>query len=98
MSARGMSKADKVGEELRCLAAMPDDAIDTSDAPEIQDWSQAERGKFYRPGAEHQIPVYLDAKIQKFLSDRAAAKGVSLSDLANELLKQDMEVVKTVEN
>lgn len=93
-----MNKADKVDEELRRLAAMPDDAIDTSDAPEIQDWSRAERGKFYRPGAEHQVPVYLDAEIQKFLSDRAAVKGVTLNDLANELLRQDMDVVKTVEN
>lgn len=66
MSARDMSKADKVGEELRRLAVMPDDAIDTVDAPEIRDWSQAERGKFYRPGAEHQVPVYLDAKFRDY--------------------------------
>jgi hypothetical protein len=34
--------------ELESLKAMPDAAIDTSDIPEVTDWSKAERGKFYR--------------------------------------------------
>jgi uncharacterized protein (DUF4415 family) len=45
-----MSKADKgPHDELAALAAMPDEAIDTSEAPEIERWSEAERGRFYRP-------------------------------------------------
>jgi hypothetical protein len=35
--------------ELTALAALPEDAIDTSDAPEMTDWSGAKRGLFYRP-------------------------------------------------
>jgi hypothetical protein len=35
--------------ELKSLAALPDNAIDTSDAPELLDWSDAKRGVFYRP-------------------------------------------------
>jgi hypothetical protein len=35
--------------ELKSLAALPDSAIDTSDAPELLDWSGAKRGVFYRP-------------------------------------------------
>jgi hypothetical protein len=35
--------------ELKSLAAFRDDAIDTSDAPELLDWSGARRGLFYRP-------------------------------------------------
>jgi hypothetical protein len=35
--------------ELKSLAALPDRAIDTSDAPELLDWSGAKRGLFYRP-------------------------------------------------
>jgi hypothetical protein len=35
--------------ELTALAVLADDAIDTSDAPELRDWSGAERGLFYRP-------------------------------------------------
>jgi hypothetical protein len=35
--------------ELKLLAALPDSAIDTSDAAEVLDWSGAKRGLFYRP-------------------------------------------------
>jgi hypothetical protein len=35
--------------ELAALRALPDDLIDTSDAPEVQDWSAAKRGAFYQP-------------------------------------------------
>ena len=36
-------------EELNQLKIMSDNEIDTSDIPEITDWSNAETGKFYRP-------------------------------------------------
>nr|WP_294513296.1 BrnA antitoxin family protein [uncultured Rhodopila sp.] len=35
--------------ELATLEAMPDDTIDTSDIPEVRDWSGAVRGQFYKP-------------------------------------------------
>ncbi len=35
--------------ELKSLATRPDSAIDTSDPPELLDWSGAKRGVFYRP-------------------------------------------------
>jgi hypothetical protein len=35
--------------ELKSLGTLPDSAIDTSDAPELLDWSGAKRGVFYRP-------------------------------------------------
>lgn len=37
--------------ELEALKNLPDSAIDTSDIPEVIDWSKAERGKFYRKAA-----------------------------------------------
>jgi uncharacterized protein (DUF4415 family) len=48
--------------ELRSLAALPDDAIDTSDAPELLDWSGATRGLFYRP-VKQQLTLRLDADV-----------------------------------
>ena len=45
---------DQQKEDLEWLRNMPEDEIDTSDAPEILDWSGAVRGMFYQP-AEHQI-------------------------------------------
>ncbi|WP_158923374.1 BrnA antitoxin family protein [Acidisphaera sp. S103] len=35
--------------ELAALEAMPEDAIDTSEMPEVKDWSEAQRGRFYKP-------------------------------------------------
>jgi hypothetical protein len=36
-------------EQAVALSKLPDSAIDTSDIPEVTDWSKAEVGKFYRP-------------------------------------------------
>jgi len=35
--------------ELAALVRLRDDQIDTSDIPEVSDWSRAVVGKFYRP-------------------------------------------------
>jgi uncharacterized protein (DUF4415 family) len=48
--------------ELKSLARLPDDAIDTSDAPELLDWSGARRGLFYRP-VKQQLTLRLDADV-----------------------------------
>ena len=48
--------------ELQLLADMPDEEIDTSDIPEILDWSDARRGVFYRP-IKKQITLRLDADL-----------------------------------
>jgi uncharacterized protein (DUF4415 family) len=48
--------------ELKSLADLPDDAIDTSDAPEVLDWSGAKRGLFYRP-VKQQLTLRLDADV-----------------------------------
>ena len=46
--------------ELAALAAQPDAEIDTSDAPDIADWTGAERGRFYRP-IKRQLTLRLNA-------------------------------------
>ena len=48
--------------ELKSLAALPDSAIDRSDAPELLDWSGAKRGLFYRP-VKQQLTLRLDADV-----------------------------------
>ena len=52
----------EVQAQIRGLEALPDDQIDTTDAPEILDWSDARRGVFYRP-VKQQITLRLDADI-----------------------------------
>lgn len=58
------------------------------------DFSNAERGKFYRKGAELHLPVYLDTQVQTELAALAQAKGMELSTLVNDLLKKDIELIQ----
>lgn len=48
--------------QLARLAATPDEDIDFSDIPEGLDWSNAERGKFYRP-VNQQVTLRIDADV-----------------------------------
>jgi uncharacterized protein (DUF4415 family) len=61
---KGASKPLKRAQlaELKSLAVLPDDAIDTSDAPQLLDWSGARRGLFYRP-VKQQLTLRLDADV-----------------------------------
>ena len=55
------------------------------------DFSKAERGKFFRPGAKLSLPVYLEPDVQARLT-KAARKGrKELSTLVNQLLKREIE-------
>ena len=58
------------------------------------DFSKGTRGKFFQPEAVFQMPVYLDAKVQDYLAAKADAKGVDLTDLVNEMLKKDIELIE----
>ena len=58
------------------------------------DFSKAERGKFFRKGATLDLPVYLEAGVRDYLTERAKAKGVEVNELVNELLKRDIELIE----
>ncbi len=61
---KGASK-ELTGEqkaEIEALAALPEEEIDTSDIPEILDWTDARRGLLYRP-VKKQITLRLDADV-----------------------------------
>lgn len=57
-------------------------------------FSNAARGKFYRKGAELPLPIYLDAKLQRKLEILAQKKGRDVSDVVNQLLKKDVDVLE----
>jgi hypothetical protein len=67
-----------------------------NDMPAEIDFSGGTRGKFYTPNAAFNLPVYLDADVQAYLAPLAARKAVSLSDLANELLKKEIAILEAV--
>lgn len=59
---------DAQREELRALAELPDEQIDTSDIPPLSDAQLARmvRGRFYRP-VKQQITARLDADVLDWL-------------------------------
>ena len=67
---------------------------DDYDMPAEIDFSEATRGKFHRPGAKVHLPVHRDAEVRAYLSALAASKGVTLSDLVNDLLKKDIAALE----
>ena len=64
------------------------------DMPAEIDFSKGTRGKFFKPGARLNVPVYLDAAVQDYLTARAQARGIEVAQLVNELLKKDIELIE----
>ena len=54
------------------------------------DFSKGERGKFYKPGATLNLPVYLDDDVRSVLQLRAKEKGIEVNELVNDLLKHEI--------
>jgi len=58
------------------------------------DFSNAERGKFYRPSLRLIPPVRLEPEVLDFLATRAQARGTTVNQLVNQLLKKDIELIQ----
>ena len=67
---------------------------DDNEMPAEIDFSGAKRGQFHKAGAQLNLPVYLDQKVQATLAALASAKGVDYSALINDLLKKDIELIE----
>lgn len=66
------------------------------DIPAEIDFSNGTRGRFFKPGSALNLPVYLEAEVQAYLSARAKARGIDVAELVNELLKKDIELIEAV--
>jgi hypothetical protein len=62
---------------------------------EEYDFSKGERGKFYRPDAEPNIPVYLDEDVAFFLRKLAEQKGTDVESIVNDWLRQSIRLVES---
>lgn len=56
--------------ELGKVAALSEDRIDTSDIPEVRDWSGARRGMLYRP-LKQQLTLRVDADVIAWFKSQA---------------------------
>ena len=60
---------------------------------EEYDFREGERGRFYRPNAVLMPPIHLDPDIASSLTAHAEARGVTLNELVNALLRKDIETI-----
>ncbi len=60
------------------------------------DFSNGERGRFFRKNAKLNLPIYLDDEVQSYLQEKASSKGVEISQLVNEMLRQDIKLIEVV--
>jgi hypothetical protein len=58
------------------------------------DFAKGERGKFYRPNAKVNLPVYLEPDVQARLSKAAQKRREDVSTLVNRLLKREIETAE----
>lgn len=58
------------------------------------DFSKREHGKFYRPGVELNLPIYLEPDVAKFLHELAKAKNMAVESIVNDWLRQDIALIR----
>jgi cytidylate kinase len=58
------------------------------------DFSSGVRGKFFRPDAKFNVPIYLDGKVQQFVERIAERKRTDVSAVVNRLLRSEMKLVE----
>ena len=63
---------------------------------EEYDFSKGERGKFYRPDAKLNLPIYLDDEVIAFIEGIANKKDADLSFVANQLLRSNMQLAEAI--
>jgi uncharacterized protein (DUF4415 family) len=71
--------------EIAALMKLKDEDIDTTEIPEVKDWSKAVVGKFYRPIKEP-ITIRLDADVVAWLK----SEGPGYQTRINALLRRTM--------
>ncbi len=60
------------------------------------DFSKAERGKFYHPDLEVQLPVYLESDVAAFFQKFALNHDVDIQKLVNAWLRSNISVIQSV--
>jgi len=77
--------SEKQREKLNKLAVAPDNEIDTTDIPEVTDFSGFETGKFYRPLKET-VTIRIDSDVLHWLKQG----GRGYQSRLNAILRKEM--------
>ena len=60
------------------------------------DFTNGRRGQFFHENTKLNLPVYLDEEVQSYLQEKAKMKGIEVSQLVNEMLRQDIKLIEAV--
>ena len=60
------------------------------------DFSKGERGKFYHPDVQLNLPVYLEPDIAEFIQKYSKEKKVDTQTIVNQWLRKDIEVKRSI--
>ena len=60
------------------------------------DFSKGERGKFYHPDIELNLPVYLEPEIADFMRTLAGKKDTDVETIVNDWLRRNIGFIQTV--
>jgi uncharacterized protein YueI len=60
------------------------------------DFSNGVRGKFYKKEAEFHLPIYLEPEIESFFMKLAKEQKTDLTQIINNLLNKDKELIELV--
>lgn len=77
----------KLDNQIKALVRLRDEEIDTSDIPEVTDWSKAVVGKFYRPLKEP-VTLRLDADILAWLKAQGPGYQTRINALLRDALRR----------
>jgi uncharacterized protein (DUF4415 family) len=87
---KGRSSPDeRQRAELKALSKRTDAQIDTSDMPEVQNWSKAKRGVLYRP-VKQQLTLRIDADVVAWFKGHTS-KSEGYQTNINRALRQYVE-------
>jgi hypothetical protein len=64
-------------------------------AKEEYDFTEGERGKFYHPDIEVNLPVYLEQDVAEFMRKLAEKKGTDVERIVNDWLRKNIELVQS---
>ena len=60
------------------------------------EYIDGERGKFYRPYAKLNLPIYLDDEVFAFIEEIANKKGTFFAIVSNQLLRSNMQLAEAI--
>lgn len=59
------------------------------------DFSKGERGKFYHPDADFDMPVYLEPDIAEYIAAIASKKNIELNEIVNDWLRKNIALIQS---